>query len=317
MSATPPARWPGAGDLAAALADVSGATVRAILLYGSHLTATSPDKHSAFDFIVVVDHYRDFYEGLAAAGELHRPPWLMTRMAQILAPNVIGFAPDEAAGGLAKCVIISKSDLVEALGPAPPDHFLLGRMVQRLGKVSLASPEDEAWLDTLLAEARGRVLEWMLPYLEEPVDAAGFGRRLLEVCYQGELRPESKGRPERLSAAQGDHFNEHFGPVLTRGVDEGVLKREKDTFVLAGPAPEAVRTRWRAHFRRSKVRATLRWFKHTLTFANWLPYVVRKVERHTGCPVHLTVIERKLPLIFLWPRAMMVLMTRPSREIKK
>lgn len=315
MSATP--RWPAAGDLAVALAGVSGTTVRTILLYGSHLTATSPDKHSAFDFIVVVDHYRDFYAGLSAAGELHRPPWLMTRMAQVLAPNVIVFAPDDGAEGLAKCVIISKSDLVEALGPEPPDHFLLGRMVQRLDKVLVASPEDEAWIDTLLAEARGRVLEWMLPYLEAPVDAAGFGRRLLEVCYQGELRPESKGRPERLSAAQGDHFREHFGPVLTRGVEEGVLRRDNEAFVLSASAPEALRKRWRAHFRRSKLRATLRWFKHTLTFANWLPYVIRKVERHTGRAVHLTAIERRLPLIFLWPRAIVVLMSRPTREIKK
>jgi len=315
VSATP--RWPAAGDLAAALAGVSGTTVRTILLYGSHLTATSPDKHSAFDFIVVVDHYRDFYDGLSAAGELHRPPWLMTRMAQVLAPNVIVFAPDDGPEGLAKCVIISKSDLVEALGPEPPDHFLLGRMVQRLGKVLVASPEDEAWIDTLLAEARGRVLEWMLPYLEAPVDAAGFGRRLLEVCYQGELRPESKGRPERLSAAQRDHFREQFGPVLTRGVEEGVLRRDNEAFVLSASAPEALCKRWRAHFRRSKLRATLRWFKHTLTFANWLPYVIRKVERHTGRAVHLTAIERRLPLIFLWPRAIVVLMSRPTREIKK
>lgn len=303
--------------MAAALEEVSGTTVRAILLYGSHLTATSPDRHSAFDFIVVVDDYRDFYDALSSAGELHRPPWLMTRMARVLPPNVIVFAPDEGAEGLAKCVIVSKDHLAEALGPEPPDHFLLGRMVQRLGKVSLASQEDEAWLDGLLAAARGRVLDWMLPYLDAPVDAAGFGLRLLEVCYQGELRPESKGRPQRISAAQGDHFREHFGPVLTRGAEGGVLSLDNGLFALTGPAPQRVRRYWRAHFRRSKIRATLRWFKHTLTFANWLPYVVRKVERHTGRPVHLTAIERALPLIFLWPRAIFVLMTRPTREIKK
>jgi hypothetical protein len=71
----------------------------------------------------------------------------------------------------------------------------------------------------------------------------------------------------------------------------------------------------RRYFRRSKARATLRWLKHVVTFSNWLPYVVRKVERHTGRTIELTTLERKLPLIFLWPRAIHVLVTRPRREI--
>jgi len=316
-SASAAQRWPGADELAAALVGATGSSVRAILLYGSHLTEASPDRHSAFDFFVVVEDYGAFYAGLSGAEELHRPHWLMTRMARLLPPNVIVFTPEEGVDGIAKCVIVSRDHLVRALGPAPPDHFLLGRMVQRLGKVFLASPEDEEWIDTLLAGARGRVLEWMVPYLDAPVDAAGFGRRLLEVCYQGEFRPESRDRPERLSAAQAGHFREQFGAVLARGEKDGVLKRENQMFVLAAPASQSVRSRWRAHFRRSKVRATLRWFKHMLTFANWLPYVVRKVERHTGRPVRLTALERKLPLIFLWPRAIKVLLTRPPREISK
>jgi hypothetical protein len=48
-----------------------------------------------------------------------------------------------------------------------------------------------------------------------------------------------------------------------------------------------------------------------VTFANWLPYVVRKVERHTGRTIELTRLERKLPLLFLWPRAFHVLLTKP------
>jgi len=310
-------RWPGADELAAALVAAAGSSVHTILLYGSHLTDASPDRHSAFDFIVVVGDYASFYSRLSAAGELHRPPWLMTRMARLLPPNVIVFAPEEGAEGIAKCVIISRDHLASALGPEPPDHFLLGRLVQRMGKVYVASLEDEEWIDAQLAGARSRVLEWMVPYLDAPVDAAGFGRRLLEVCYAGEFRPESKDRPERLSIAQAGHFREQFGAVLTRGEENGILRRDGQLFVLAAPAPERVRRRWRAHFRRSKARATLRWFKYTITFANWLPYVVRKVERHTGRTIHLTALERKLPLIFLWPRAIKVLLTRPPREISK
>ena len=84
---------------------------------------------------------------------------------------------------------------------------------------------------------------------------------------------------------------------------------------LADEVSAQERAYWKRHFRRSKRRATTRWFKHTLTFANWLPYVVRKVERHTGRTIRLTLLERKLPLLFLWPRAAYVLLTRPRKEI--
>ena len=72
----------------------------------------------------------------------------------------------------------------------------------------------------------------------------------------------------------------------------------------------------RRYFRRSKARATARWLKHTVTFVNWLPYIVRKVERHSGRRIELTALERAVPVIFLWPRVVHVLLTRPRKEIK-
>ncbi len=74
------------------------------------------------------------------------------------------------------------------------------------------------------------------------------------------------------------------------------------------------RLRRAAYFNFSKLRVTARWIKHVLTFENWLPYVVRKVERRTGMTVELTALERRLPLIFLWPRLVRVLRNRPADE---
>ena len=143
------------------------------------------------------------------------------------------------------------------------------------------------------------------------------GRRLLEVCYQGEFRPESRGRAGKIFEAQADHFGEALVPGLQSAVAAGRLRPAGvGRFELAAPVAAAERRRWRRHFRRSKVRATARWLKHTVTFANWLPYIVRKVERHSGRTIQLTTLERKLPLIFLWPRAIHVLLTRPKRELK-
>lgn len=305
----------GAEALSASLVEAAGGHVRAVLLYGSQLLQTRPDRHSAYDFVVVVSDYREFYRGLKRSGELHRPVWLMTSMAGVLAPNAIAFAPDQGDSGIAKCQIVSEEDFQRALGADPPDHFLLGRLVQHVATVWSASDEDLAWVAEQLAGARGRVLDWMLPYLAEPVDAEGLGRRLLEVCYGGEFRPEAKDRSVRIFEAQADHFRAVFPPVLERGVETGHLVRQGDFFAPAAPPSASLTRRWRRHFTRSKARATARWFKHMVTFANWLPYIVRKVERHTGRTIRLTRIERAVPIVFLWPRAIYVLLTRPHREI--
>jgi len=315
---TEPAPGP-ARSLVSQLVQSGGGAVAAVLLYGSQLLRSRPDRHSAYDFVVIVEDYGCFYRALRASGELPRPAWLMKAMAQVLPPNVIAFAPGEGRGEIGKCQIVSREHFQRALGTAPRDHFMLGRLVQQVETVWSAGPAEAAWVDEQLAGARGGVLTWMAPYLEGPFDAEQLGRRLLEVCYQGELRPEAKDRAETIFQAQVDHFREAFPEVLERGVAEGVLVREGVGAIgagvlyrLASPAPPAQGRRWRRHFLRSKARATARWFKHMITFANWLPYIVRKVERHSGRAIELTPLERKLPIIFLWPRAIHVLLSRPA-----
>ncbi|MEQ1857704.1 MAG: hypothetical protein ABL963_14720 [Longimicrobiales bacterium] len=306
-----------AQSLADRLAATAAGSVRVVLLYGSQLSGARPDRHSAFDFVVIVHDYGAFHRALADAHELHRPVWLMSALAGVLPPNTMAFAPDAGHLGIAKCLVVSGEHFARGLGPAAPDHFFVGRMVQRVRTLWSASPADEHWVEQRLGESRAGVLTWMLPYLDEPVDAAGLGRRLLEVCYQGELRPEAADRAHRIFDTQVEHFRAIFPPVLEAGVVSGSLAREGERFRPAQPASPALRRRWARYFRRSKTRATLRWFKHMVTFANWLPYVVQKVERHTGRNIELTRLEKALPIIFLWPRAIHVLLTRPRREIPR
>lgn len=300
--------------LASLLAREAGGSVRSVLLYGSHLLNASPDRHSAFDLVVVVEAYAPFYRALRAAGQLQRPPGLFVALAGVLPPNVIAFTPDEGRGGMAKCVVVSRAHLEAALGPRPPDHFLLGRLVQRVGLAWAAGDEERLWLEARLGEARGRVLDWMAPYLQGAFDAEALGRRLMEVCYRGEIRPEAANRAKVIFEAQREHFREVLEPGLERAAEAGTLVRVEDGYRLARPVGSGRRLYWRWHFLRSKLRATARWAKYVLTFDNWLPYISRKVERRTGRPVELTRLERRLPLIFLWPRVIRVLLSRPDRE---
>jgi len=300
--------------LGGALAAASEGSVRSVLLYGSHLLGASPGRESALDFVVVVSDYRAFYEALHRAGESHRPVWLMTGLSRVLPPNVIAYTPDEGAAGLAKCLVVSRDDLRDAVGPRPRDHFLLGRMVQRLAVVWSADEEERAWAEARMAEARAGVLAWVGPFLDEPFDAESLGRRLLEVCYRGEVRPEARDRSGVIFETQREHFRQRLAPVLDAAEREGRVTAVEGGYRFTSPPGARERRRWSGHFRRSKVRATLRWLKHVATFENWLPYVHRKAERRLGITIELSRLERRWPLIFLWPRAVRLLLRRPDRE---
>ena len=67
-------------------------------------------------------------------------------------------------------------------------------------------------------------------------------------------------------------------------------------------------------FRRSKVRATARWAKYVVLYDDWLEYVLRKIARRSGVTLELTARERRWPLIFLWPKAIQYLRSRPQRR---
>jgi hypothetical protein len=303
-----------AADLAGALAQASRGTVEGVLLYGSHLLGARPDKNSALDLVVVVRDYRAFYRALRAAGEIHRPVWLMTALSRVLPPNVIAFTPGRGAEGIAKCLIVSRDHLQDALGPRPKDHFLLGRLVQRVAGVWVAGEEQAQWLEQLLTQARAGVLEWVGPYVEGPFDAEILGETLLRVCYGGELRPEARDRSTTIFETQREHFRESLAPALAGAAQAGSLSSTGGSYRFVTPPDPGQRRRWDRHFRRSKIRATLRWLKHVVTFDNWLPYVHRKAERRLGTTIELSRLERRMPLIFLWPRVVRVLFTRPDQE---
>ena len=108
---------------------------------------------------------------------------------------------------------------------------------------------------------------------------------------------------------------ETYDKLLTEACSEGLVVREGQGYrsaLLPGPM---ARLRRSAYFTVSKFRVTARWLKHVLTFENWLPYLVRKVERRTGMRVELTALERRLPIFFIWPRVFRVLRNRPAEEV--
>ena len=305
------ARSDTARRLTQALTDASGSSLKAVIFYGSQLVNARPNAASAWDLIVVVEDYAGFYKALHRSGHHRRKPWLLGLLNRFLPPNVVAFTAREADLPLAKCLIVSAAHLERALSPAAPDHFLKGRMVQQVALLWSSSAEVEQWVETLLSSARDDVLNWVGPSIRGAFDAMGLVRTMLKVSFAGELRPESSGRIDQLIDAQRAFLEAAYNEVMRRATAAGRARQLEDgAYMLTPEASSAERRQVERYFRRSKARSTLRWFKHIVTFNDWLTYIQKKVERRTGLKIEVTPWERRLPLLLLWPKVFYVLRHR-------
>ena len=299
--------------LVSRLRETGGDGLVAVLAYGSRLVSASPDRHSAWDLIVVADDYGAFYRALSDGGYTARSAGLLATVSRVLAPTVIAFWPAPPDGPLAKCLVLSRADFQRELGPRRLDHFCLGRMAHRISVVHARDPEAAAWVEESIAAARRMVLDWTLPFLEGSFSVDDFCRRMLEISYAGEIRPERGGRVSAVYEAQQETLRGIYTPILEAGVASGVLERSNGKYRAARPASSVAQLRLNAYFGISKARATTRWVKHMLTFDSWFPYIVRKVERRTGMTFEITPLERRFPFPLLLPKALRVLRSARAR----
>ncbi len=287
-----------------------GESISALIIYGSQLLKASPDLHSAWDFVVIVRDYASFHRSLVDAGHHIRKPWLLNRLATILPPSITAFSPAPDGLPVAKCAIVSVDDFRRALGPDSPDHFLKGRLVQQVEVAWARSPEAAMEIEEILASARERIFEWTAPWLTRPITAESLPREMLAISYGGEIRPEAADRVGEVFQSQQGWLTRSYSEVLEGGVERGELIRNGDGYDFAEAPAASEGRRIRRYFARSKRRATARWAKHIVTFNDWLTYIQRKAERRTGLELPLSPLERRFPLLFLWPKLFRVLRAR-------
>jgi hypothetical protein len=276
-----------------------------VIFFGSRRTgASGADSFSAHDLFVVVEAYTPFYRALHASGIVHRHPATLATVSRLLPPSQVSLRLD-GEDGLpfhAKCSVIDVASFRRETSRARRDHFCMGRLFQ---PTEVVYAKDAAAADDLL-DALLRALEetyrWVRPWLPPSFDAQVYGRTLLEVSLSGEIRPEPAGRAQALFAAQRGETVPVYERLLEGLAAEGELRAGPRGFVLDRAVGARERLRWRAYFGRSLARATLRWAKHVFTFEGWLDYIVHKVRRHGGGDVELSARERRMPLVFLWPR---------------
>ena len=285
-------------DALAALAEKAGSNLRAVIFFGSHLVNSTPGQHSAADWVVVVDEYRAFYRKFSAWFDY--PAGLVAWLNRLLPPNVIHIPAASGAG--IKAVVISEKDFARAMSGRASDHFCKGRLVQKVEVIYARDDEIGERVYQRLLDARMDTLNWVPLYANGEFTVESYCLAMMQTSYGAEIRPESSGRVLEVIAQQRASLIESFQPVLDAGVEQGVLEQDGQKYRLSQAPGRAQKWRWRWYFRKSKIRATLRWLKYVITFAGWPDYIVRKLERRSGIKVELTDAERRWPLLLMWPK---------------
>jgi hypothetical protein len=288
--------------LARGIVEKGGASVQAVVFFGSRKTQAQPDSFSAYDFFVLTHDYRRFYEGLRRTGVLKRNPTLVAALNSVLPPNQISIV-DAADGTWIKCSVATLGAFMRDTSSRRKDHFCLGRLFQPTEILYVSEPAIREAVEEALLSAHLLTYRWIRPWLPSRFGVEQYARTLLRVSLSREIRPEPPGRMEELFVAQRDYFVAVYGELLRDLAQEGELRElGGGEYALVHPAGAFERLKTAAYFRWSLVRATARWAKYIVTYEGWLDYIVRKVERRTGAKIVLTQRERRHPLIFLWPR---------------
>lgn len=306
-SAAPDQVPPEVRDIVELLGEACGRNLVCVVFFGSRLLGTSPGEGSAADLFVVVENYLRFYESIGSRLPTSRHSGIMASLNRVLPPNIIYLNDPGGLRAGAKCFIVTEGDLAHGLSADAKDHFFRGRLSQRVHIVHARSGKDRVAMERRIEAARYLTLDWVPLFLRGTFSVPEYCQRMLEVSYAAEIRPEARSRVAEVFNAQSSFFRLAYDRVLQEAVEEGDLVAEGDRYRVAKQA--SWRRRWRVghFFRRSKFRATMRWFKYMLTFDDWLDYIVRKVERRSGVRIELTRSERSFPIIFLWPKALRVI----------
>jgi len=263
-----------------------GASLAAVLFYGSCLRRGTDE--GVLDFYALVDDYRGAYASRA-----------LSLANAALPPNVFYLElPYEGRRLRAKYAVFSLRDFARAVTPSALRTGTWARFCQPALAVHV---RDEAARDALhaalcialeTAVLRGLAL---LPgdadVLE--VDSESLWLTLFRATYAAELRPESDEGPRAVYTADPPRYARALAAALEALDATGRLR------VLSRPFAKAA--------------ATLQLLKSALTFGDWLPYALWKLERHTGTRLEPSARQRRHPFVFGWPLIVRVLWKRELR----
>ena len=144
-----------------------------------------------------------------------------------------------------------------------------------------------------------------------------FWQNTLRETYATEMRSEAPETIRSIYLAAPERFDRAAISGLDVLAERGWVRwrRENDLAVVTLPAAHRRRAAraWELRKPLRKAVYLIGLLKSAATFGDWLPYVLWKLERHTGAPIEVTDRQRQHPLIWGWPVFWRVLRQRQLR----
>jgi hypothetical protein len=297
--------------LAAEIAKAHGETVLGVLFYGSGLRDQTDD--GVLDFWVVVDDYRAAYQNRLHAILNHVAP-----------PNVFYLEREHDGTKLrTKYGVIDRSAFEHGTSLDAWHPYIWARFAQPARALSCRDDEALAFLTMAVTNAiitmvgrlvcvlpgRGGLIRFSL---------AAFWQEAFRRTYDTERRPEAEELIRGLYLANADRYDQVATRALRHLANEGYFADatahpRSFSIELSPSAQRKGRLRWRLMRPYARVVGLMRLTKTAFTFGDWVPYVLWKLERHTGRRIELSERQRKHPLIFAWPIILPLLLRKNLR----
>jgi hypothetical protein len=301
-----------------------GSAIAAVLFYGSCLRRRT--NEGVLDFYVLVDTYRDAYRSRLLA-------WANAA----LPPNVFYLEIESELGPLrCKYAVISLKDFEQGARPGGLRSGIWARFCQPALAVHLRDATAREAVVAAVAESTVTAVARTLYELPTKngltrkdgstrmdgsiqkdgsirFTTAALWQQVLRGTYSAELRPEAPSTIQSLYKADPERYDRAARAVLARlGADVRSVDSEIEA-ILPADSKASTRRGWS----RLRVLAKMVYFvqllKSAATFGDWLPYVLWKLERHTGKKIVPSERQRRYPLVFGWPLLLRVLWQRDLR----
>ena len=277
---------PGAQALAQALRARHGASVAAVLFYGSNFRR-GDDREGLLDLYLLVDDCR------AALGS-----GLSALACRLLPPNVY-YLELPLADRTVRCkYALLELAAFERYMTARQSYFW-GRFGQASGLLYARDAAARQQVTRALAQAVRTLLGRALPLLPNEVDEAAWWHAALAACYGAELRPE---RPGAVAGLVRDlaPWRARLTPLAAACL-AGVRPQAGHYRIELAPGRRRLgRLGWVVRRLLGKTLNVARLVKAAFTFAGGADYLLWKVERHSGVRIEPTPLLRRHPLLGIW-----------------
>lgn len=271
-----------------------GDPVSAILFYGSCLRRDYVEG-GVLDFYALVDSYGAAYQSK-----------MLALSNAILPPNVYYVElPVDGAVLRMKYNVISHADFSAACRPESLHAIVWARFCQPAAVVYARDESVRAGLGGDAAEAAMTMISRMLALHPEATTVEDLWQAGFATTYTTELRVESAETIRSVYEAAPARYEQVTALAVEALARRGLVQGRVDGRQLQVRMPEAARraivASWKRKLAVNKALYAARLVKSALTFGDWLPYALWKLERHSGVAIALTERQRRHPLIWGWP----------------